>query len=138
VSIPFCACAGETTGMGEAIGGIPFAGCQTARNLSGKSQRCQPLTGKTNADKAEGLAIIFSTMARVSPSRSLSFEFSGVIFVVSILGAVVTTCGHQTCWLSFSSETVTSRESSAVGPKSAFPDQESMEMRPRRLTEGPG
>lgn len=78
------------------------------------------LTGRTNADKAEGLAIIFSTMARVSPSRSLSFEFSGVIFVVSILGAVVTTCGHQTCWLSFSSETVTSRESSAVGPSQHY------------------
>lgn len=52
-------------------------------------------------------------MARVSPSRSLSFEFSGVILVVSILGAEVTTCGHHTCWFDFSSETVTSRESSA-------------------------
>lgn len=33
-----------------------------------------------------GLAIIFSTIALVSESRSLSFEFSGVILVVSILG----------------------------------------------------
>lgn len=52
-------------------------------------------------------------MARVSPSRSLSFEFSGVILVVSILGALVTTCAHHDCWSTFSSETVTSRESSA-------------------------
>ena len=39
--------------------------------------------------------IIFSTMPRVSPSRSPSFEFSGTIFEVSILGAVVTMCAHQ-------------------------------------------
>lgn len=59
-------------------------------------------------------------MARVSPSRSLSLEFSGVILVVSILGADVTTWAHQDCWSTFSSETVTSRESSArTGGKGA-------------------
>ena len=30
--------------------------------------------------------IIFSTVARVSPSKSLSFEFSGVTFFVSMHG----------------------------------------------------
>lgn len=62
---------------------------------------------------ARGLTIIFSTIARVSPSRSLSFEFSGVIFVVSILGADVTTCGHQDCWLTFSRWIEISFESSS-------------------------
>ena len=39
--------------------------------------------------------IIFSTMARVSPSRSLSLLLSGVIFVVSIFGALLTTFSHH-------------------------------------------
>lgn len=54
--------------------------------------------------------IIFSTMARVSPSRSLSFEFSGWILVVSSLGSCVRTCGHHRwlpmCALIFSSSKV--------------------------------
>lgn len=39
--------------------------------------------------------IIFSTIALVGPSRSLSFDDSGVILVTSIAGAEVTTCAHQ-------------------------------------------
>ena len=46
--------------------------------------------------------IIFSTIALVSPSKSDSFEFSGLILVVSIVGAPMTTAFHQVCWLSFS------------------------------------
>lgn len=41
------------------------------------------------------LTIIFSTMPLVSPSRSPSFELSGSILLVSILGSCVSTCGHQ-------------------------------------------
>ncbi len=47
------------------------------------------------AKSDEILTIIFSTIVLVSPSRSESFEFSGWILVVSILGWCVKTCGHH-------------------------------------------
>ncbi|TKW59723.1 hypothetical protein CTA1_10415 [Colletotrichum tanaceti] len=46
--------------------------------------------------------IIFSTMPRVSPSRSDSLLVSGVILETSILGAVVTTCAHHSILLTLS------------------------------------
>lgn len=61
-----------------------------------------------------GLTIIFSTIARVSPSRSLSLEFSGVIFVVSILGAFLTTFSHHVDWFAFSRDSTISLWSSAA------------------------
>lgn len=63
-------------------------------------------------ERGTELTIIFSTIPLVSPSKSLSFEFSGLILVVSILGALVTMCGHQVCWLTFSSDSEISLESS--------------------------
>jgi len=67
----------------------------------GKVGEVNKVTRKRDGNRV-GLTIIFSTIARVSPSSSLSFEFSGVIFVVSILGAWVTTLAHHVCWLNFS------------------------------------
>lgn len=58
--------------------------------------------------------IIFSTMALVSPSRSLSLLFSGVIFVVSILGPDFTRFSHQVSWRTFSRESTISFWSSFI------------------------
>lgn len=62
------------------------------------------------------LTIIFSTIARVSPSKSDNFEFSGWIFLVSIIGWCVSTCGHHRwdpiCAENFSSSNMSTPSSS--------------------------
>lgn len=60
------------------------------REREARSNEVSEYVGEKARPRKE-LAIIFSTIALVSPSRSLSEEFSGLIFVVSILGADVTT-----------------------------------------------
>lgn len=86
-----------------------LSNCAGGRNERESARRARDTPRKpTKPRRRAERTIIFSTMALVSPSRSLSFEFSGWILVVSILGAEVTTCGHHACCESFSSETVSS------------------------------
>ena len=63
--------------------------------------------------------IIFSTVDRVSPSKSAKLEFSGTTFFVSILGSPFITFSHQLIWLDFVSVNRTSRLSSNVQNESS-------------------
>ena len=63
--------------------------------------------------------IIFSTVARVSPSRSLSCEFSGCTFLVSISGSPRRAQRHHSMSFFFASVNTTVARSSTVQKQSS-------------------
>ena len=78
---------GRGEGEGEVEGGL------AARHVG---------SGAARGHEGERAAhIIFSTVWRVSPSRSDSFEFSGSTFCVLISGSPLTTHFHHSIWLTW-------------------------------------
>lgn len=78
-----------------------ISGCCALNRSSISSFFCSSLDGRP-ISFCRWSYIIFSTMPRVSPSRSDSLLLSGTILVTSMDGAVVTTCAHHSSLLALS------------------------------------
>mmetsp|Transcript_8973 Transcript_8973/g.21586 ORF Transcript_8973/g.21586 Transcript_8973/m.21586 type:complete len:235 (+) Transcript_8973:193-897(+) len=85
-----------------------ISGCCSMNFLSMSCLPCSSAVGSPAAF-CRWSYIIFSTVCRVSPSKSASFEFSGSTFWVLISGSPTITVFHHSIWLILVSVIVTSR-----------------------------
>mmetsp|Transcript_20302 Transcript_20302/g.34581 ORF Transcript_20302/g.34581 Transcript_20302/m.34581 type:complete len:223 (+) Transcript_20302:70-738(+) len=90
-----------------------ISGCDSMNFLSMSCLLCSSEVGSP-ADFCRWSYIIFSTVCRVSPSRSDSFEFSGSTFCVLISSSPTTTVLHHSIWFDLVSVSDTSRLPSAA------------------------